>query len=111
MQDIFLKITNFQSIGPATITRAALRQYLSKRYKGAIAAIITDLFSVDIARKPDHFWTEIETLLNFNQERLYDMAFRIYDVGQDKQIDSVDLYALMKMYDKEYDELFIKAYS
>ena len=39
------------------------------------------------------------------------MAFRIYDIGQDNMIDSVDLYALLKLYDKEYDELFIKAYS
>jgi hypothetical protein len=39
------------------------------------------------------------------------MAFNIYDLGQDKFIDQVDLYALLRLNDTSQDDLFIKAYA
>jgi Ca2+-binding EF-hand superfamily protein len=38
------------------------------------------------------------------------LAFNIYDLGQDGQIDSTDLFALLKLFHKD-DELFFEAFS
>ena len=111
MQNIFLQITGFNSINLAKVTRNRLRQHLAKRYKGPIATHITELFDLATPEPFFAFVDRIDFLLNQAPDKLFDMAFAIYDQGGDHQVDAVDMYALFKLYDRDYDELFVQAYS
>jgi len=72
---------------------------------------ISELYELNFPMKPVEFWDKTELMINVQKEQLAQMAFNIYDLGQDKFIDQVDLYALLKLYDTSQDDLFIKAYA
>ena len=69
------------SINSATVTRVKFRTYLVKRYKSPIAAYITDLLDLTIPIKVGDYWSKIEDIINIDFERLYWLAFQIYDFG------------------------------
>jgi hypothetical protein len=81
LKDVYRNITLHPSINSATVTRVKFRTYLVKRYKGPIAAYITDLLDLTIPIKVGDYWSKIEDIINIDFERLYWLAFQIYDFG------------------------------
>jgi hypothetical protein len=52
---------------------------LAKRYKGSVAANITELFDLATGEYHQAFIDRLDVLLNQEPEKLLDMAFAIYD--------------------------------
>ena len=107
MRALYQRLTNLTAINSATVSRGKFRAFLVKRYKGPVSALICDIIDLTIPIKGDEYWSRMENVLNLETEKLKRLAFNIYDFGQDKQIDQVDLYALLKLYNQEDDQLFI----
>jgi hypothetical protein len=56
------------------------------------------------------FCDMLEKLLNYKPDKLFKMAFDVYNYNDDKHVCYLDLFSMMKLYEQE-DEIFIKAFS
>ena len=93
------------------MTRGSLRAIISRRYKGAIAEkIVNSLPGFTIPQDFDSYVEIIEKLLNHDVERLFRIAFDIYDFNHDKLICELDTYANVQNF-RDDDEVFVDAFS
>ena len=90
--------------------KGGLRAYLSKRYKGAVAEKILTALQMTVPLELDEYADMIEKILNGAPERLLRMGFNVFDFNEDKFLDELDMYAIMRTYDDD-EEVFVNAFS
>jgi len=95
-----------------SLSRGPFRGHLTEIYKAPASTVILNIFDMPIAIKANQYFDQLDQLLSHQQEKLFMMAFELYDFGADKKIDAVDLFALCKHNgDLDSEELFRDAYS
>ena len=78
------------------MTKGNLRAAISRRYNGAVAErVVSKLPEFNISQEFDSYVELIEKLLNFEPDRLFKIAFDVYDFNQDKLICELDTYTTM----------------
>ena len=88
-----------------------LRAHLSKRYKGPIAEkILAGIGMGTAGLEFDDYVEMMEKLLNYAPEKLVRLGFNVFDFDEDKHIDELDMYAIMRTYEDDED-VFVGAFS
>lgn len=112
-EEIFKKLCKEKrksQVSAARLTKGKLLAYLSRRYKGPVAKIMSQIFDFSNHYDYDSFIEEIEQLINFKKDSLLKMAFQVYDYDQDHSVCQLDLYTFLKNYEHD-EECFLKAYA
>lgn len=74
-EDIFKKICKDKKMATARLTRGKLQAFLSRRYKGSVAKVITYFFDFSTPYEYESWIDEIESFLNFKSDILKKIAF------------------------------------
>ena len=90
--------------------KGALRAHLSRRYKGPVAEKILAALPMAAPLELDEYADMVERLLNYESPKLLRMGFNVLDFNEDKQLDELDMYAVMRTYDDD-EEVFVNAFS
>jgi hypothetical protein len=79
------------------LSKGNLRAAISRRYNGATAEkVVSKLPEFNNPQDFESYVELVEKLLNFETERLFKIAFDIYDFNQDKLVCELDTYTTMQ---------------
>lgn len=87
-----------------------MKAYLSKRYKGKVGEKVLQVLDLSVPLDFSSYCDMLERLLNYQQDKLKAMTFKVFDYNEDRQICQLDLYSVMKMYEND-DQVFVEAFS
>ena len=78
------------------MTKGNLRAAISRRFNGAIAEkVVSKMPEFQNPQEFESYIELIEKIINFEPDRLFKMAFDVYDFNQDKLICELDTFTNM----------------
>ena len=87
------------------------RAAISRRFKAQIAERIVSKFpEFQIPQEFEQYCDLIEKMVNQENDRLWRIAFDVYDFDQDKIICELDTYTMLQTFQDD-DEVFVAAFS
>ena len=104
--------TNSEAVRYGKMTKVNLRAAISRRFKAVIAEKVVSKFpEFQNAQEFEQFCDIIEKALNQdNDDRLWKIAFEIFDFNQDRVVCELDTYTLLQTFQDD-DEVFLAAFS
>ena len=110
---MFLQMCSEKKLKRAKLTKGKMKAYLVDKYGGVIAEKIvrwcSDMWNRGTVEY-DQYCDYFENLLNFNNRRLYELAFSVYDYNSNKYICELDVVSFLKTWDnfEMLESIFIK---
>ena len=110
---MFSQMCQEKKLKRAKLTKGKMKAHLVEKYGGFIAEKIVRWCQDMFNRGPveyDYYCDFFENLLNNGSERLYDLAFMIYDFNNNKKICELDVVSFIKTWDnfEMLESIFIK---
>ena len=110
---MFLEMCIERKLIRAKLTKGKMKAYLVDKYGGVIAEKIAKWCSDMFNRGPvdyDQYCDFFENVLNNQSDRLYDLAFSVYDFNSNKFICELDVVSFLKTWENfdMLESIFIK---